>query len=320
MKNSAFNRRIPRETGLTEMSILYRQSQNPSLLSTIQNYIVKLYVLNSFSLNKTPISIPSLSQFLTIPLSLLHNKIQSSLSSLSTLINPNNIQESLLSLVGLSMQFSLEDRARALNQYQILSSSQGDTYKPFISSEVSKSIELLMKSNKQIQESLSPLSPKSQTLILNQNNPKQIQESDLITSERALELIQANPTYSPLRSNPKQLQEVFNIHIQDIHKDLNIIEGVKANANTLYDIDNNIQESVPQNDTNSVPQNQGNLSNPGPPRAQIFAVPVSHSPEALTPVNIIPAKHGPKAKRALSKHHPDRRARQLGIDTEAHLG
>lgn len=301
--------RFPREKGLTQMSQFYQENPNPNVLKTLQDYIVKLYIFNSFSLCKTPYSIPDMAQFLQIPIPTLHLKLQSSLNTLPNLLNQESLESSIQSLISLSIQFSLEDRSKILDQYQSLKASQGSEYKPFISSEVNKALKLLLESNKSFQESLNPLIPKqgNNTLILNQS-PSQTQEQIYNTTEETLKLIQAQPSFLPLKSNETILHQLEQ-SIPDIPIDARI-----STANT----DNSIEDSDQAKDsgTNTDPDSGTPQGPDGNRDLGFLPGPGSHSPIATSIAQQAIQPQGLKAKRKSQKAHETRRQVQYGIDPE----
>jgi hypothetical protein len=97
-------------------------------------------------------------------------------------------------LTNLSFSWGLEDRSAIQQQIAILQSSQGASYKPFISGELTKAIKVGMDSNAQLQSLLKVLMPSGNGTLL----PFQDQDNDNegqgkgVTVDEAIRILKAN--------------------------------------------------------------------------------------------------------------------------------
>lgn len=186
-------KREPRPQGSTFLSIKYRESEEPKQdLQNLHRHLITIYTTSGFRWNNTPVSIPKLSQILNIPQSEIMNHVSQTANHIGSLASPENIENTIQSLITLSTSFALEDRGAILNQLQLLQRAQGDTYKPFISSEVNKTLKLVLDSNKNIQDLYKTFFTSQNTNILIQNNEahkNKENNENYLTPDTILELL-----------------------------------------------------------------------------------------------------------------------------------
>jgi hypothetical protein len=117
---------------------------------------------------------------------------------------------------------ALSDRQTALYHQQLLLGSQGDSYKPFISGEVTKALKLSQESNAQVLNILKSIMPSKGPQILNQFNTQNIypnSEDDPATStpgltvDQALTIIHQSESYVPLLEDPSQREAIGIEHL-----------------------------------------------------------------------------------------------------------
>lgn len=133
--------REPRAKGLTITNRTKTQKHS-------QELIIKEYLDNNFTINDEYINIPQLSTKYNIPLKDIYKYIGEYQNHLSSLLDkPEAIQQQTLALTSTLLNGTLESRGLIAQQVALLLRSQGDTYKPFISSEVTKALKLGLESN-----------------------------------------------------------------------------------------------------------------------------------------------------------------------------
>jgi len=140
-------RRIPRPIGTTEIGYHHYKDPSTQNKDKLLNHIITHYNTNNFSYCNRHYNIEQLSILLNIQSNtILQGTIQYG-HTLQANMDTLTSGEALRALYSICIQGSLEDRSRALEQLSILRASQGDSYKPFVSGEVNKSLKLVMESN-----------------------------------------------------------------------------------------------------------------------------------------------------------------------------
>ena len=133
--------REPRAKGLTTTNRTKTPKHSKEL-------IIKEYLDNNFTINQEYLNIPQLSTKYNIPLKEIYKYIGEYQNHLSSLLDkPEAIQQQTLALTSTLLNGTLESRGLIAQQVALLLRSQGDTYKPFISSEVTKALKLGLESN-----------------------------------------------------------------------------------------------------------------------------------------------------------------------------
>ena len=186
--------RIPRPLGLTNLIKAYHIDPTESAKQRVNEHIVKSYVDNGFTWNYRKISIDELSIYTGIPTQTLLINITRAAKSLANLANPEQIQDSLQAMIGMIMRNGINDRGEIEEQLFKMKLSQGSSYSPFISSEVGKTIKLMLDSNKNLMDIVKTISPEKSTLIQINTNPNDepIEEAKLVTTDNAIHMISAN--------------------------------------------------------------------------------------------------------------------------------
>jgi len=209
MENNENNTRIPRPLGATSLAIKYQNTNQEQDKSNLYNYIITSYLQQGYSLNNQSLSIYDLAYFFKIPVPIIHSQLKNSKKNIAGIINPNDLNSTLESLIYLTINWSIEDRGRILQQYHTISESQGGKYKPFISSELNKTLKLLLESNGSISSILKSIQGGSSTSIqiLNANVPVNKQKEG-ITTQEALELMESN--IIDTKESPTTLQAIYD--------------------------------------------------------------------------------------------------------------
>lgn len=200
--------RKPRPQGTTMLALHYQQYPNEDTLNKLINHILYIWVTNGFNWDNNSFTIPEMAQFLKIPESEITDKISKTATNMGSLVSPETIEETAKTLITLSTSFSLQDRGTIQNQLHKLLKSQGDTYKPFISSEVNRTLKLMLESNRNLMEVYKSFftSSNNVTQILNLlPSPTEKNQEDLLTPEKALDLLDKQNTTSKALNPSKNL-------------------------------------------------------------------------------------------------------------------
>jgi len=184
--------RQPRPKGSTYLSMKYQETNHDEDKQFLFRHIISMYTTDGFRWNGLPTNIAELSQLLKIPQPDIMDMISQVGTQMGSLASPENIKNTLQTIATLSTSFALQDRGLILQQLELLLVSQDGKYKPFVSSEVNKTLKLALDSNKNISEIYKQFTSQSATTnILNifgeQGQPEEGQE--YLTPDQALSLI-----------------------------------------------------------------------------------------------------------------------------------
>jgi len=234
-------RRYPRPMGTTYKALKLSQSRKKEDKLKYRNNLIK-HVLRSYTicgmqLNSKTTTINELAIILnTKPVKII--KYLSQLTNeLSLILNKDSIDQTVRVLLAQGIEMALSDRHRALNQHSLLAQSQGDSYKPFISGEVNKSIKNLLESQKPLIDIIrtiqGQIGPNTHINILNQNNANH--QTNLLTTGEALKMIEGSK--QPIALNESEMQTLY----------LDNIEGTpEVHASTM---DTGLKAKKPKEDT-----------------------------------------------------------------------
>jgi len=185
--------RKPRPQGSTYLSLQYQRTNSEEDKRLLIKHIISLYTLNGFRWNNRPMNLPTLAQTLSLPVSEIMGIVSDLGTQMGSLASPENIKNTLQSIITLSTSWAIQDRGMVATQAELLMRSQGDTYKPFISSEVTKAMKVLLDANKNLIDSYKSFftSQSSATTNILNINASEVNEDDsgYLTTDEALVLL-----------------------------------------------------------------------------------------------------------------------------------
>lgn len=197
--------RLPRPMGITQAMTEYHNTQDPTLLSKVQTFMIQQWLLSNGKLCGRSLDCNSLSKFIGCHPSMIQDHMRDQV--LGNKIWDKGVQEEMMSsLIGQQIMWALEDRMEINQQVQILREAQGDRYMPFISAELNKALGLKLSSSNSLQSILKTMSGGGSINIFQQFNQQSNQEQEAITIETAITLIQEEN--SKLVSKDKDLQYI----------------------------------------------------------------------------------------------------------------
>ena len=198
--------RTPRPKGLTEIGHTYNNTKTEEDLRQLQKHVIESYINTGFKYCNQPMNLEQFARYTNIPISLIMEQINHKGKDTFIQADPEEQGDLLRALLGITLGASLSDRIAAQQQLSILTNAQGNTYKPFISSEVNKALKLNQEATQGILAIAKSLGG-SQGLSVTVNNTFgdkiENQQNNYLTSEKALELISQQPTNKPLLENPE---------------------------------------------------------------------------------------------------------------------
>lgn len=123
-------------------------------------------------------------------------------------------EELLKGLIGQMISWTLEDRVRINGQINLLTASQGGTYKPFISAELNKAMKMGLESSTAMQSLVARLTGGGQTTnifnMFQQNNEQNIQ-NNFVTRDDVLEILSGEQKQLPKSEQAKLLESRYDL-------------------------------------------------------------------------------------------------------------
>lgn len=207
--------RIPRPRGYTDIALsLNKDPDNPTLIQHAIQHIIGHYIDSGFTWCMTPLSIEEFALLTSIPASEIHQAIMMYGKDIIRSADPDESGEALRALIGMAISGSLTDKALAAKQYSIMAQAQGNTYKPFISSEVTKALKLGQDATTNILNITKSLAGNGGLQVLIQNNGTgALQQGDYLTTDKALAILKAEGNNrAPLLQHQEDKDALFIEH------------------------------------------------------------------------------------------------------------
>lgn len=187
--------RTPRPMGTTELArALHLSTQKTEEYEqnkmNLYKHIIRHYINTNFMYCHKNISIETFSHYIQVEPTLIHNMIIE-IGQLQWKMHRDSDKEDLFGgLIFYALNGALSDRSSALQHASILLSAQGQTYKPFISAEVTRALKLNQEANAQVLNVLSKFVG-TQGPVININNQQNNHNvnAPTLTVEEALILI-----------------------------------------------------------------------------------------------------------------------------------
>lgn len=179
--------RLPRPMGVTSLMIEYKKTKDPEILNKLRKILIHEWFIRGNTLFNKPLNIYELAGLLNCEVSLIHEHMKNQMvGSKVFAMDVEKQQELINTLVGQSIAWTLEDRSEIQNQVDILRVSQGGTYKPFISGELTKALALKNSNSGALLNVVKTIAGGGTINIFNNNNAI---DNRGVTVEKALELI-----------------------------------------------------------------------------------------------------------------------------------
>lgn len=145
-------KRISRPIGTTELGKQYNLTHDEEKYQQLKTNIIHHYIRNNFSYCGNHMNIEQFSRYINIPISEIQKQITEFGSSMGNMgimeiSNGKDGKDFIRAIQNLLVNFAFEDRSLAIQQLNIMRSSQGAEYVPFISGEVNRSLKLVMDSS-----------------------------------------------------------------------------------------------------------------------------------------------------------------------------
>ena len=206
------NKRIPRPYGATSLAAQYHITKEEEYLRQFQNLMIQQWCLCSGNICGQTYDIQSLANSLKVPVESIRIHMRDEVLK-SRVWDSEHQEELLKGLIGQMISWTLEDRIRINGQINLLTASQGGTYKPFISAELNKAMKLGLESSTAMQSLIARLTGGQATNIFNmfqQNNEQNIQ-NNFVTRDDVLEIIAGEQKQLPKSEQAKLLESRYDL-------------------------------------------------------------------------------------------------------------
>lgn len=218
--------RFPRPLGTTALAIQYQKDRSVENKMALLNYVIHNWILSNGKFGNTPMDISTLSRTLKIDLEYIQTYMRDQILN-SKIWQPELQQDLINGLLGQQLSWALEDRMEVIQQIEILKTSQGGHYTPFISAELNKALKLRLDTSASLQQVIRAFTGGSTTNIFNLNQQNNVQQTNYISRDEAMELITESQAYLSDKSEQAKYLEG--------NYDLKSLPQIVANEDTEYD-------------------------------------------------------------------------------------
>lgn len=207
------NKRIPRPYGATSLAAQYHITKEEQYLRQFQNFMIQQWCLCSGNICGQTYDIQSLAKSLNVQVEDIRIHMRDEVLK-SRVWDSEHQEELLKGLIGQMISWTLEDRVRINGQINLLTASQGGTYKPFISAELNKAMKMGLESSTAMQSLIARLTGGGQTTnifnMFQQNNEQNIQ-NNFVTRDDVLEILSGEQKQLPKSEQAKLLESRYDL-------------------------------------------------------------------------------------------------------------
>ena len=208
--------RIPRPIGTTHLGIQSHTLKTEESLNNLKNHLYSHFTNTNYQYLGIPLTITQYTNLLSLNTNELNNYIYNIHNLSYKLLGEQGQKEIHGVLLNMTMSGVLNDRSAAEQQLHILQQSQGGSYAPFISSEVTKALAQVQGNTAQMINLLKVFGG-NQGLAININNVNgdQVQQTNYLTIEDAQQMIEAKAEYVALGKDDKALTQLYDQYALD---------------------------------------------------------------------------------------------------------
>lgn len=213
-KNSKHGlKRIPRPYGATTLAAQYHITKQEEARQAYTQLMIQQWLLGNGSLCGVTYDIQTLANSLHIQVDDIRVHMREQVTA-SRIWDKDQQEQILFGLMGQMMSCTLEDRMRVNRQIDILTRSQGDSYKPFISAELNKALKMGIESTTSIQALVQRLMGGGGTTnifnMFQQNNHNE-QNNVYVTRDQVMEIISDEQKQLPKSEQAKLLEARYDL-------------------------------------------------------------------------------------------------------------
>lgn len=230
--------RFPRPGGLTHQcqilnSLPPHQNKEKTIkLNQIKKYIISHYITNNFTWCGSSFSLPNLAFLLGESVNTIIRKMyRGELLMAGQLLDPKKTWENRQEVTGTALAWVWQDRIKILQHTHTLEQAQDGSYKPFISSEITKNLKNHLDSQKSILELLKAITSTTQVAIQinNQNGLADQNPKDTLTPNQAMAIIENQDGHN---IDQKMLGETLESEYSDLPNIHALSQGGTAEIKT----------------------------------------------------------------------------------------
>lgn len=181
--------RVPRPMGLTFLATEYQKDNSEDNITKVLKHLITQWTLTGFRYCGQSLNIPELAILIKVPEDIIMRHVSQVSQSIGLFNTPDQLQDTLTSIASLSANWAIRDKGLIDQQIEILQRSQGNSYKPFISGELSKTLKIGLDANKNIMELYKTFFTQQTTNILNIYGDKDKAASDYVNPDQAFEIV-----------------------------------------------------------------------------------------------------------------------------------
>lgn len=218
--------RFPRPMGTTALAIQYQQNKSKENQEALYNYIIHNWILSNGKFGNIPMDINTLARILGITIEYIQVYMRDHILT-SKIWQPEIQQDLINGLLGQQLSWALEDRMEVMQQVEILKLSQNGHYTPFISAELNKALKLRLETSASLQQVIRTFTGGSTTNIFNLNQQNNVQQTNYISRDEAMELITESQAFLQDKSEQAKYLEG--------NYDIKSLPSVVANEDTDND-------------------------------------------------------------------------------------
>lgn len=212
--------------GTTALAIQYQQNKSKENQEALYNYIIHNWILSNGKFGNIPMDINTLARILGITIEYIQIYMRDHILT-SKIWQPEIQQDLINGLLGQQLSWALEDRMEVMQQVEILKLSQNGHYTPFISAELNKALKLRLETSASLQQVIRTFTGGSTTNIFNLNQQNNVQQTNYISRDEAMELITESQAFLQDKSEQAKYLEG--------NYDIKSLPSVVANEDTDND-------------------------------------------------------------------------------------
>lgn len=200
--------RMPRPEGTTFLcrEVHRARSQKAKLerKNRLLNHLVNVYTMAGFRINGHSLNLAQFSNLLGVKQEKIQSILFDKAHTIQAFSDPDTLKDTANALAGMCTTWAIQDRGLLQQQVDMLLRSQGNKYKPFITAEVTRALQTLMASNKNVAEIFKTFySQGGININMTQN---QLQQENVLTIDKAYEIVKETTPQIEKVTDHKQAQ------------------------------------------------------------------------------------------------------------------
>ncbi len=229
--------RIPRAKGLTLLAINLQENPQPTKAKDkLITHLVRDYINNNFSVAQRYVSIEELASLYQVDVVKVYRKINQHASAMTGILsNREGLVDTVQMIAAKTISMAMEDRARVIQQTELLIRAQGDGYKAFISGEVGKMLKTNIDATKNMMDLFSKLQggggSTTNILIQGPDDTQDVKVEEFSTDD-AIELLNERKVNN-LKDDPKQIEALYNQYELDGADEVSVHAKESLNYDTM---------------------------------------------------------------------------------------